>query len=499
VVDLSLELGDGPRTAGLCRALREAVVSGRLAPGALLPSTRALAVDLGLSRATVVDAYEQLVAEGYLLAHQGAGTVVADVRLRLPTASAGDLRQPSQEAGRSGRTGAAATTARAGRTGVAATAHAAPTALFTELLPGEPDHSAFPRRAWLASLRQVLTAEPDGLFGYGDHRGLPGLRAELARYLSRTRAVPAEPDRIVVLPGYSCALAVLAEAMAGAGVRTVAVEDPCLPRHAEALVAAGLIVRAVRVDGDGLVVDELTDADAVVCTPSHQYPMGAALAPERRAALVAWARARDAWIVEDDYDGEFRYDRGPVGALAGLGQERVVYAGTASKSLAPGLAVAWLVLPQALVEPVLAVRRRLRPAVSTIEQAALADFIAGGRLDRHVRRMRTVYRRRRDAMVELLAPRFEVVGIAAGLHVTALTDDEARFVERALAQGVALFGIGHHRPRASATAVGAAGADDAVAASGTVARGLVIGYSRSPAHGYPAALERLAKVLGPGG
>jgi GntR family transcriptional regulator/MocR family aminotransferase len=211
--------------------------------------------------------------------------------------------------------------------------------------------------------------------------------------------------------------------------------------------------------------------------------MGVVLSPSRRAALVEWARAGDAWIVEDDYDGEFRYDRRALGAMQGLDPDRIIYGGTASKSLAPGLGLAWLVLPPMLVEPVLETKRLRRPALSTIDQAALADFIGSGGLDRHIRTQRLAYRRRRDDVVRLLAERapwLDVTGVSAGLHVTALMRDrdERAFIAAAMARhSVALFGIGDHClgvPRRA---------------------GLVVGYSRSPAHAFPAALDRLASVL----
>ena len=239
---------------------------------------------------------------------------------------------------------------------------------------------------------------------------------------------------------------------------------------------------AVAVDDDGICVDALGDERAVLCTPAHQFPLGVVLTPTRRARLIEWARERDAWIVEDDYDGEFRYDRRPIGAMQGLDPDRVVYGGTASKSLAPGLGIAWLVLPPTLLEPVLETRRVRRDAVSTIEQAALAEFIASGRLDRHIRAQRLQYRRRRDALVQVLARRrdlLDVTGVSAGLHVTAFLREreEHEILEAALQRGVAMFGLGNHRIALPHR------------------HGLVIGYSRSPAHAFPTALDALEGVL----
>jgi GntR family transcriptional regulator/MocR family aminotransferase len=440
-LDIDRALG---RRAGLEDALRRAVLSAQLTAGTAVPSTRGLARELGIARATVVGAYEQLIAEGYLLARQGAGTVVAPVHVSAGEPADRPPRRPPH---------------------------------LIDLLPGEPDHGSFPRAQWVATLRRVLSSSPDDVFGYGDHRGLYALRSALAGYLARSRVVIADPARIVVFGGYASALSTLAEALHRLGVGRIAMEDPCLPPHARAVAAVGPEVVPIGVDRDGLRVQDLDGEGAVVCTPTHQYPIGVALSPSRRLDLATWARDRGSWVVEDDYDGEFRYDRPPVGALHGLAPERVVYAGTASKSLAPGLGVAWLVLPPALVEPVLETKRLRRGAISTIEQAALADFIVSGRLDRHVRKMRTVYRRRRDEMLRVLAPHFEVIGLSAGLHLTALTEREVELVERARARSIALFGIGDH-----------------VIGEQTM-RGLVVGYSRSPGHAYAGTLERLDAFL----
>ena len=445
MTDLQLDIDHGlGRRDGIEDALRRAVLRGQLPAGTVLPSSRALAAELGVARATVVGAYEQLVAEGYLVARQGSKTVVAEVHVPLPVAgSTSEARAP----------------------------------LARDFLPGEPDHSAFPRAQWLTSVRRVLATSPDELFGYDDHRGSLALRTALATYLARARSVISDPARIVTFGGFPSALATLAEALRSMGVARIAMEDPYLPPFTRVVSNTGVEVVPVGVDADGLRVEDLDGEGAAICTPTHQFPMGVSLSPRRRAQLVAWARDSRAWIVEDDYDGEFRFDRHPVGALHGLDPERVVYAGTASKSLAPGLGIAWLVLPPALVEPVVAAKRRRRPAMSTIDQAALADFITTGRFDRHVRQMRVRYRRRRDAMLAILAPRFEVVGVSAGLHLTVLTAREQELIERAAARSIALLGLGHH-------VIGERSAS-----------GLVVGYSRPAGHEYAAALDRLRSLV----
>ena len=447
-LSLDLDLSRGQQ-AGLEDALRSAVRSGQLTVGTRLPSSRTLAGELGWARATVVGAYEQLTAEGYLRSMRGSGTAVAAV----PPPSHEPVA-PSRETRR----------------------------LSADFRPGEPDRASFPRREWLGSLRATLATSTDDLFGYADVRGLPVLRAELASYLGRSRAVVADPDRIIVFSGFNSALSALTATFHHIGVRALAVEDPSLPFHPAIARESGLAVEPIAVDGEGLRVDLLGDsaADAVLTTPAHQYPMGMTLGASRRTSLIAWARERGAWIIEDDYDGEFRYDRQAVGSLQGLDPERVVYAGTTSKMLAPGLGISWLVVPAALVDPLLETRR-WRLTVSAIEQAALAHFVATGHLDRHVRQMRSTYRRRRDALVGALAPRFEITGVSAGLHVTmrlpAGAPSERELLEAALAESISFHPLSAHRLAPS---------DDA---------GIVIGYGRPADHAFPAALTRLSTFL----
>ena len=441
------------RQAGLEDALRGAVASGQLPQGVRLPSTRALASELGCARATVVGAYEQLTAEGLLVAVRGAGTHVAAAPGLAPQAAA--LRAPV-EARR----------------------------YDADFRPGEPDRGSFPRRDWAASIRRVLSTAPDDLFGYGDPRGLRELRVALASYLGRSRAVRADPEHIVIFSGFAQALSVLAETLRTTGLDTIAIEDPALPFHPEFCARAGLAVTRVPVDEDGLRVDVLDDtrARAALVTPAHQYPLGVAMAPARRVALVEWARQCDGWIIEDDYDGEFRYDRQPVGAMQGLDPSRVIYGGTASKSLAAGLHIAWLVLPPSLVEPVTE-SSRWRVGVSAIDQAALADFITTGHLDRHLRQMRVAYRRRRDEVIATLrthAPWMTMSGVSAGLHGTVLLDGPPSRELDVLAQAQR-SSVGFHPLSAHRDAAGRPG--------------LVIGYSRPAAHEFRGALERLGQLV----
>ncbi|MFB7466328.1 PLP-dependent aminotransferase family protein [Streptomyces sp. NPDC056224] len=423
--DLHLDLaaGHGLR-AGLVEALREAARSGRLAAGTRLPSSRSLAVDLGIARNTVAEAYAELVAEGWLTARQGSGTRVAErARPRRVPAAAAPVRRP----------------ARRGPS--------------YSLRPGSPDVGAFPRAAWLSAARRALTAAPNEAFGYGsDGRGRPELREALTGYLARARGVYAHPDRIVLCAGFAHGITLLARVLRARRVREVAVEGYGLDIHRNLLTRAGLRTRPLGVDGEGARTGELgAGPGAVLLTPAHQFPTGAALTPARRAAAVDWARTTGGLILEDDYDGEFRYDRQPVGALQGLDPDRVVYLGTASKSMAPGLRMGWLVVPPGLVDEVLAVKGISDWTSSALDQLTLAEFITSGAYDRHVRGMRLRYRRRRDELVAAVAGRVGVCGIAAGLH--AVLDlpagTERAVLQSAAWQDLALDGLsGFRHPQA---------------------------------------------------
>ncbi|MEU3709244.1 PLP-dependent aminotransferase family protein [Streptomyces catenulae] len=461
--DLHLDLaGPGGLRAGLIRALREAARTGRLAPGTRLPSSRTLAADLGIARNTVAEAYADLVAEGWLSARQGSGTRIAD---RTPPRPVPARRTPP-----SGR----------------------PAPRF-DLTPGTPDVSAFPRAAWLAAARRALHAAPNDALGYGTPQGRPELRAVLADYLARVRGVRADPDRIVICAGFMQGLALVARALtAVAGSpTTVATEGYGLDLHRGVLARAGLRTVPLTVDALGARTAELRSYDGVsaaLLTPAHQFPTGVPLHPDRRAAALDWAVAQDGWILEDDYDGEFRYDRQPVGALQGLDPDRVVYLGTASKSLVPALRLAWLVLPDRLVDPVLAVKSGGEWQSGALDQLTLAEFLTGGGYDRHVRGSRQRYRRRRDRLVAALAehaPHIEVSGIAAGLHAVLELPPgtEQSLVEAARWQGLALNGLHAFRDPAARTM--------------PARDGLVVPYGRPPEHAFGGALEALLRALPP--
>ncbi|MBW8483756.1 MocR-like pyridoxine biosynthesis transcription factor PdxR [Actinomadura parmotrematis] len=417
---LALDRASGePLHAQLNRRIRDAVRSGRLEPGERLPSSRELARGLGLSRGLVQDSYAQLQAEGYLVTRPGSATRVAAGAAPPAPARPAPPARPSPP-------------------------------LVADFRPGVPDLASFPMADWLWALREAGRAIPTADLDYGDPRGSAALRTVLAGYLRRVRAAAADPDHIVVCSGYAQGFALTLRALAASGVRTVAYEDPGSARGTSAAAAAaGMAAVPVPVDGDGVDVAALaaTGARAVLVTPAHQWPTGVVLAPHRRLELAAWAAARDAVIIEDDYDAEFRYDREPVGALQGLAADRVVSIGTASKSLAPALRIGWLLAPPRLTAPIVERKRLDDRGSPALDQLALARLIESGRHDRHLRRMRAVYAGRRAALVEALAehaPHVRLTGLDAGFHAVAHLAGprgEAEVIAAARERGVGLHGM----------------------------------------------------------
>jgi GntR family transcriptional regulator/MocR family aminotransferase len=460
---LGVDRRRGPLRAQLEDQLRDAVRAGRLGPGAALPSSRALARELGVSRGVVVEAYAQLAAEGYLVARQGAPTRVSEA------ASPGPGATPAAAGERPPR---------------------------YDFRTGRPDVSLFPRNAWLASLRRALRDAPDARLDYGDPRGAPELRGALARYLGRVRGVACDPERVVVTSGMAQGMALFARALRAGGVRRMAMEDPSSAPGRGQLASNGLEIVPIPVDEDGLEVKRLAEASAgreaaaddpvgaVMTTPAHQFPLGVVLAPERRAALLGWAAHSGAVILEDDYDAEYRYDRQPVGAVQGLAPDLVAYAGSTSKTLAPGLRLGWLVVPDHLLDAVTAAKESDDLGTPVVEQLALADFLERGQLDRHLRRTRSVYRSRRDALVAALGrhlPDCPPAGVAAGLHLVvhlpAGTDEQA-VLDAARSRGLGLSGISEHRVEPGPPA-------------------LLLGYGRLPEPAIEVAVRLLADSLRP--
>ena len=448
--DLLLELpADERPRVGIEKRLRQLIRDGLVGPGAELPSTRSLAIDLGVARSTVVAAYEQLAVEGYLRTSQGKPSVVADVAL--------PARPKRDENSRGERP-------------------------RYDFRPGEPEVGSFPRREWLRSTRSVLAEASDDAFGYADPRGLVELRQALANYLARARMVSLDASAVRVYAGFASSLGFVAESFRRKGIKQVAVEQPMLPLHRTIFELVGVETVPVQVDRDGICVDVLVELDvgAVMVTAANQHPLGVTLSSARRQALIEWARSSGSFIIEDDYDGEFRYDRRPIGALQGLDPDRGMYAGTASKSLAPGVGLSWLVVPRELRADLGAVTH-LRAGASALNQMVLADLISRGAYDRHVRQQRRTYRSRQAVIVERLADFdwLEVAASNAGMHVVARivaeTVDERDLLDKAQQASVGLIGLrthyGHDEP------------------------GLIINVSRPPSHQFSVACDRLCNLL----
>lgn len=457
-LDLRERITPGARGARdmLLGALRDAVRSGRLATGTVLPPSRSLAADLGLARNTVAEAYAELVAEGWLASRQGAGTWVLN-------------------------TGGAAAPARPGRGVRAAPRH--------NFMPGSPDVSEFPRSQWIAATRRALTNAPAEALRMGDPRGRPELRETIADYLARVRGVRTTPESIVICAGTRHGVEMLTRVFGG--TRPIAVEAYGLFIFRDVIAALGMTSVPIGVDEHGAVVSDLDglDVPAVLLTPAHHSPLGMSLHPSRRTAAVEWAQRANGYVIDDDYDGEFRYDRQPIGALQALCPDRVVYLGSASKSLSPVLRLGWMVLPSELVEPVLAAGGGDQFYVNGIAQLTMADFIGSGAYEKHIRRMRIRYRRRRDTLVEALR-RFDIGigGLNAGLNLLLTLPDgaELEVLQRAGEAGVALQGLSIMRHPQAGPQV-------------SDPDGVVIGFGTPAEHAFPAAVDALCDVLAASG
>lgn len=448
---------DSQRTLGrqIEEQLRSQIRGGSLRPDAQLPSTRDLAQQLGVSRPIVVAAYEQLAAEGLLVSRPGARPRVAS--------------------------------AMAPRRAHRVESESAETEPRLDFRPGIPDLAAFPRGAWLRATRDALRTLPIASLGYTEPHGALVLRQALSDYLARVRGVISDPSRVLITSGWAQGRTLLLRALKARGAQRVAIEDPCFVDARAAVRTLGLTLVPVPVDEHGMQVASLDRlrVDAVIVTPAHQYPSGVLLSGERRAALLEWVRRTDGIVVEDDYDAEYRYDRAPVGAMQALDPERIVYAGSASKILAPGLRLGWLVAPPKLAEAVRAQQTLSDFGVSRIEQAVFAEFVARGDLDRHLRRMRGRYRARRNALVKAVErwmPGATVQGIAAGLHaVITLPEghDEAAIMAAAARDGIAFNVMGAYH---------------AVRRSGRPAT-LVLGYARNSEAVIVAGIRELSRIV----
>ncbi|HJT92740.1 MAG TPA: PLP-dependent aminotransferase family protein [Mycobacterium sp.] len=437
----------------LANGLRDAIRTGRLAPQTRLPSTRVLAADLGVSRRLVVDAYSQLTAEGFLFSRHGSGTRVATV----------DAVSASEYA----------TAEPAGRFDI-------------DFSPGSPDLGSFPRHAWLRALRQGLAEIESEAFGYVAPQGLSNTRVAVADYLGRTRGVLADPQNIVLCSGATQAIAVLAQVLRTSAT-SLAMEDPGFWLHRMVLRHNGIDPLAVPIDDDGLDVAALADsgAGAVLSTPAHQSPTGVVLSANRRTALVEWARD-DNLVIEDDYDAEYRYDRAPLGALQGIAPDRVIYVGSTSKTLAPGLRIGWMVLPPPLVAAVTTAKGLADTGSSVMDQLAFGQLLTAGAYDRHLRQMRRRYLTRRNALLRALSrylPQAEVLGAAAGVHLTVRFPDDYPIAEvvRLAAQ-----------KRVRVEPLAPCYADPAAAPPG-----LMLGYANLTESQIVAGVQVLARVMCP--
>ena len=448
--------GTGLRTQ-LEEQLRAAIRSGRLAVDEPLPASP----ELGPTRAPyprlVQDCYTQLQAEGYLTSRPGSATRVA-----AAAANSAGPRPPA----------------------VVAAEARYPVADFRH---GVPDLALAPREAWAWAMREACRTAENAAFDYGEATGRLRLREVLASYLSRVRAVDAGPGDVIISAGMQQALALVIDALATEGITTVAFEDPGSGASLTQLAtAAGLRAVPVPVDEAGLDVAalEATGAGAVLVTPAHQWPTGVVLTGPRRQELIAWARRRRGFIIEDDYDAEFRYDRDPVGSLQGLAPDRVVSLGTVSKSLAPALRLGWMIVPPGLLTAVADGKYRADRGSPGLDQIALATLIESGRYDRHLRRMRSEYAARRETLVTSLGrrlPRLSVTGLAAGFHaVLHLPEDrtESEVIEAAAARGVGLYGMAgmHHLTTAPPPR-------------------LILGFGTTPPRSIQAGIDVLADLL----
>ncbi|WP_457420597.1 MocR-like pyridoxine biosynthesis transcription factor PdxR [Roseateles sp. P5_E7] len=473
-IDLQLA-ARGSRLASLHAALREAIASGRLAPGLRLPSSRELAASVGVSRNTAVAAYELLASEGWLESRGAGGSFVAELPRAAVAVSDRASVAPWADS-RWLRGEGAVWPAPVGN-------GPAPAYQFNA---GSPDVASFPfdvlRRLQTRAL-QAAAREPAR---YAHPQGLLALREAIAGHVSSARAVACTADDVIVTAGAQQAFDLLARVLVTPGLTLAAVEDPGYPPLHAALRAAGAVLAPVPVDCDGLVVDALpADARIVCVTPSHQSPLGVPMSLARRRDLLNWAAARQAVVIEDDYDGEFRYTSRPLDALKTLDRDgRVFYVGTLSKSMLPALRIGYVVAPAWARDALVALKRVADSGTPALTQAAVADFIAEGHLLRHVRRMRAEYAERRRVLEQMLkrhlGERAFIFPAIAGLHLAVALPgvDTVELARRAWAAGVGVESLSRYW-------LGAQGLD-----------GLVLGYGSITAARIPEAVRRLAQALG---
>ena len=475
---LSLRIEQAPAGAmsgWLVDRIRSAVRDGRLRPDDRLPASRTLAADLGVSRGVISEAYRRLLDDGVVVTGGRAGTLIA--RAAPITGRPGTTERRPAPSGFTFDDGAGSDVF---------TALRAQPARY-DLSPGLPDLTAFPRTDWLRAERVVLDRLSPSSFGYGDPAGAPAFRRAVAGWLARYRGIVTDPDRIVIVAGVAQALALVCRVLRRRGLTEIAVEDPGSLGARRQLEHWDMTTVPVPVDGEGLQVDRLraTGAPAVLVSPAHQFPMGVVLSGARRRELVDWA-GDGGLIIEDDYDAEHRYDRPPVTALQAARPDRICYAGSVSKILAPALRIGWLIPPPVLRDDVIAAKQQADLGNPVLAQLVLAELMESGRLERQLRVVRRRHQRRRDAMIEALQenlPTATVHGAAAGLHLTVTFDrphgeplDDLDLAARALAAGVKVQPLSWHRVRPGPA-------------------GLVLGYAAGPAGQLAEAIAVLASVV----
>ncbi|MEM9530476.1 MAG: PLP-dependent aminotransferase family protein [Pseudomonadota bacterium] len=462
-LEKDLDRQAGELSAQVAAEIRRAISNGTLKPGDRLPASRRLAAELGVARGTVTTALDRLSAEGLLVTRRGAGTYVS---------AAAAL-------------GAIPAKPKAGHRPVAPRRVLVPDVdprldCRVDLRPCRPCLDHFPLKAWRRCLSQATTPLPTG--DYGDPRGCPRLRGEIAFYLRRARGLAAAPEQIIITNGSVHAMHLLAMVLLEPG-ETVAMEDPGYPLAAQAFALAGGHLKFCPVDAEGIEVERLPSGNSrlVYVTPSHQFPTGSRLSLTRRHALIAWAEQHGAVIVEDDYDGEFRYDVPPLAPLAGLAPDRVVYCGTFSKTLFPDLRLGFAVAPVRLIEAMAALRTVMEYAPPAVSQGALRYFIAAGHFERHVQRMRRIYGAKRHHLAKVLTDLdvgARLSGLDSGLN--AVVELESNTDAEALTQGALKHGIAVH-------ALSRYGSPAALRRNA-----LIVGYA---APDEPALTEALTRLL----
>ena len=461
-----------------------AIADGRLRPGQRVPSTRRMARELNVSRITVLWAYEQLTAEGYLQTARGSGAVIAR---SIPSPVGADRMRATGAARSPGRKVQVSR-----QTAKLLRLREEQTLPITGAFRNAPALDLFPRRAWSRLVSRRARRSPPGDMGYGDPMGEPLLRAAIAEYLGTVRGARCDESQVMITAGSQQALQITLRTLLNPGDR-VWMEEPGYPGAHRALLMAGCEPVPVPTDAEGLIVERGVQrcgaARASYVTPSHQYPLGMTLSASRRFQLLNWAQRADAWIIEDDYDSEFRFGSKPISSLQGLESDaRVIYIGTFSKVCFPALRIGYLLLPHAVVPAFRAVRDAIDIFLPTLYQQALADFIREGHFARHIRRMGTVYAERRECLMSALERHFgrsvEIVSATAGMHLVALLphgmDDEST-AARLRAAGIACSALSAcclERPRQG---------------------GLILGYGGVACDQIDEAVRRLVRIAQPDG